>query len=49
MELFLLNMFSKVWSHNMIEKFNEICDMIPDTIKMIIIISVIAIFWDIVI
>jgi hypothetical protein len=33
----------------MIEKFNEICDMIPDTIKMIIIISVIAIFWDIVI
>ena len=32
----------------MLEKIGELCDMIPDTIKMIIIISVIAIFWDLI-
>ena len=32
----------------MFNKFAEICDLIPDTIKMVIIISIIAIFWDIV-
>ncbi len=30
----------------MIEKIAELFDMIPDTAKMIIIISVIALFWD---
>ena len=31
----------------MIEKINDLIDMIPDTAKCIIIISVIALFWDI--
>ena len=30
----------------MLEKINELCDMIPDTAKMVIIISLIALFWD---
>jgi hypothetical protein len=30
----------------MLEKIAELCDMIPDTIKMIGIISLIALFWD---
>lgn len=32
----------------MIDRINELIDAIPDTIKMIIIISFICIFWDIV-
>tara|TARA_R100000329_G_C7563153_1_gene199218 strand:- start:263 stop:364 length:102 start_codon:yes stop_codon:yes gene_type:complete len=30
----------------MLDKIYEICDAIPDTAKMIIIISIIALFWD---
>jgi hypothetical protein len=32
----------------MLDKIYELCDSLPDTIKAVIIISFIAIFWDIV-
>lgn len=30
----------------MLDKITEMLDMLPDTVKMILIISAIAIFWD---
>lgn len=33
----------------MLEKIREMCDSLPDMAKAIIFISIIAIFWDIVI
>jgi hypothetical protein len=33
----------------MLDKIKEICDDLPDLVKAIIMISIIAIFWDIVI
>ena len=30
----------------MLDKIADLFDMIPDTLKMIIIISIIALFWD---
>ena len=32
----------------MIERISELIDVIPDTVKMILIISFISIFWDVI-
>ena len=37
---------SSNWRINMIEKIKEACDDLPDIVKAVLFVSVIALFWD---